>query len=306
MQVIAGSSNRPLAEKIAKLMDVNLTNIDLSEFANGEKRVWIKEPVKGQNIILVQSFSHPTNDHIMEFLLIVDALERMGARHINLIMPWMGYSLQDKVFRDGEPIAAKVVADLISNSYVKRVFVMDLHNTSTPGFFSIPTQHLTALELFADYASKTFDLKNCVVASPDFGGLKKARQLAVKLDLDLINIDKHRNLKTGEITNMGLSGDAEGKTVLIFDDVINSGSTVVSAAEILKKNGAKEVHFMATHGPLVPTAFEKMENSQVDSVVVTNSMLHEETGKKIKTLDVSSLFVNELETWRRPRLTDQV
>jgi ribose-phosphate pyrophosphokinase len=306
MKVISGSSNKPLAAKMADLMGLHLVDVELSQFANGEKRVWIKEPVKGSNIILIQSFSSPTNDHIMEFLLLVDALERMGARHVNLVMPWMGYSLQDKVFREGEPIAAKVIADLVCNSYVKRVFLLELHNSSTPGFFSIPTQHLTALQLFADYAKKTFDLSQAVVASPDFGGLKKARQLAEKLDLDLINIDKHRNLRTGEVTAMGLSGDAEGKTVLIFDDVINSGSTVVSAAEVLKKHGAKEVHFMATHGPLVPSAFEKIENSEVDTVVVTNSMLHDESTKKVKTIDIAPLFATELETWRRPKLTDNV
>ncbi len=306
MKVIAGSSNQPLARKLADQMGLDMVDIELSQFANGEKRVWVKESVKGSNIILVQSFSSPTNDNVLEFLLIADALERMGARHVNLIMPWMGYSLQDKVFRDGEPIAAKVIADLVSNSYIKRVFVLDLHNSSTPGFFSIPTQHLTALQLFADYAQQHFDLSNAVVVSPDFGGIKKARQLAEKLNLELANIDKHRNLKTGEVTAMGLSGDVDGKTVLIFDDVINSGSTVVTAAETLKKHGAQAVHFMATHGPLVPTAFEKIEASEVDSVVVTNSILHDESTSKMKTIDVTPLFIQELETWRKPKLTEAV
>ncbi len=297
MKVISGSSNQPLAAGIAKLLGCELTKVEISKFANGEKRVWIKEPVKGHNVILVQSFSHPTDEYIMEFLLLADALERMGARHINLVLPWMGYSLQDKVFRDGESIAAKVVADLISNVYVKRVFVLDLHNSSTPGFFSIPTQHLSALEFFADYIHQNFDLKNSVVASPDFGGLKRARTLAEKLDIDLVKIDKQRNLTTGEVSSLGVSGDIRNKSIIIFDDVINSGSTVVSAAEVLKKHGAASVHFLSTHGPLVDSAYERMQNSLVDSVVVSNSIIQPAANAKLKVLDIAPLFAEELKTW---------
>jgi len=233
----------------------------------------------------------------MEFLLITDALERMGARHVNLVLPWMGYSLQDKVFRVGEPIAAKVIANLVSNSYIKRVFVLDLHNSSTPGFFSIPTQHLSAMDTFVSYAQEHFDLNQYVVASPDFGGLKRARVFAEKLGLNLVNIDKHRDVQTGIPTALGLNGDVSGKSVLIFDDVINAGGTVVTSGEILKKYGATEVHFFATHGPLVATAFEKIENSQIDSVVVTDSMIHDTQSTKLKTIGVAHIFADELKTW---------
>lgn len=301
MKIISGSSNRPFAQAVAEKLGLSLIDVDISTFANGEIRVWVKEPVKGENIVLVQSFSHPTDDYIIECLLIIDALERMGARHINVVIPWMGYSLQDKVFRDGEPIAAKVVANLISNAYIKRAFLLDLHNSSTPGFFSIPTEHLTALNLFAEYAEKNFDLSNFVVASPDFGGLKRARVFAHRLELDLINIDKHRNLRTGKVEAMGVSGEVDGKSVIIYDDLINSGSTVVSAAEILKKEGAREVHFFATHGPLVPTAYHVLEESQVDSVVVSNSINHNGHTGKVKILDVSGLFAKELATWQKPK-----
>lgn len=301
MKILSGSSNRPFAQAVAEKLGLTLTNVEISTFANGELRVWIKEPVKGENIILVQSFSHPTDEYIIECLLLIDALERMGARHVNVVIPWMGYSLQDKVFRDGEPIAAKVVANLISKTYVKRAFLLDLHNSSTPGFFEIPTEHLSALNVFAEYAEQNFDLSNFVIASPDFGGLKRARVFAERLDLDLINIDKHRNLHTGKVEAMGVSGEVEGKSVIIFDDLINSGSTVVSAAEILKQEGAKEVHFFATHGPLVPTAYHILEESLIDSVVVTNSINHHGHSGKVKTLDVSGLFANELATWQKPK-----
>lgn len=297
MKIISGSSNLDLATKISEQLSLPLIDTEISEFANGEKRIWIKEQVKGENICLVQSFSHPTDEHIMEFLLITDALERLGARHVNLIVPWLGYSLQDKVFREGEPIAAKVVANLVSNAYVKRAFLLDLHNTSTPGFFSIPTQYLTAANLFAKYVEENFDLQQSIIASPDFGGLKRARVFANQLNLDLVNVDKHRNIKTGEVTAMGLHGDVKDKIVLIFDDCILSGATVVEAAEILKTEGANQVHFLATHGLFTSDAKRNLQNSQVDSVIVTNSITQNKLPPKIKIIDVSPNFVDAIRDW---------
>lgn len=299
MQVISGSSNIPLTKKLAEKLSVTSLDTELTSFANGERRIWIKsdEAVRGQNICLVQSFSEPVDTHIMECLLMVDALERMGARHINLIIPWLGYSFQDKVFRDGEPIAAKVVANLISNSYVKRVFLLDVHNTSIPGFFSIPTAHLSALGLFVEYVQSTFDFSQAVVASPDFGGLKRSRVFANKLGLELINIDKQRNLKTGEVTTSAVQGDVEGKIVLIFDDAILSGGTAVKASEILKNHGAQEVHFLATHGIFCDNALQKISDSTLDSVIIANSIHHPNLPEKVKVIDVSSLFSNELQDW---------
>ena len=297
LKVISGSSNQALAHQVAKQLNQELIDVELSTFANGEKRVWIKGDVQGKNVVLVQSFSAPTDEHIMEFLLLSDALERLGARHINLVLPWMGYSLQDKSFREGEPIAAKVVANLVSNAYVKRVFLLDQHNSSTPGFFSIPTRHLSAISLFEQYAREHFDLQNVVVASPDFGGLKRARQFANKLGgVPLINIDKNRDLRTGEITAMDLHGDVQGKTVLLFDDVINSGGTVVSSAEVLKDNGAQAVHFMATHGIFANNGQQRVLESRIDTVIVTNSIA-QQPHEKILVLDTSAIFASDLAVW---------
>jgi len=297
MKIISGSSNYPLAAAIAKQLQNQPLQVDLSHFGNGEKRVWIQDRVRGENVAIIQSFSDPADENLVEFLLLADALERMGARHVNAIIPWMGYSLQDKVFRDGEPIAAKVVADLISNAYIKRAFLLDLHNTSTPGFFAIPTQHLTALDIFVDYARQHFSIDQVAAASPDFGGLKRARVFANNLKVDLVNIDKIRNLKTGDVTAVSVHGEVKDKIVLLFDDCIQSGSTVVESAELLKKEGAKEVHFFATHGPLVNTATAKFEQSQVDSVIVTNSIEHPQQGSKIKVVDISPLFAQALQDW---------
>lgn len=303
MKIISGTSNLQLAEGIAKGFGTNLVDVDISTFANGEKRIWVKEPVRGEKIALVQSLSHPTDEHVIELLLLVDALERLGARHINVIMPWMGYSLQDKVFREGEPIAAKVVANLVSNSYVTRAFLLDLHNSSTPGFFSIPTHHLSAIDLFVSYVQSHLSKANVIVASPDFGGLKRARVFAEKIGSELVNVDKHRDLATGKTQAIDVSGDVNGKIVVVFDDVINSGGTVINTAELLKARGAAEVHFFATHGLFADNGKAKIEASVIDSVIVTNSVPTmpsgetPDTSSKIHYLDSSQLFVDALRPW---------
>jgi ribose-phosphate pyrophosphokinase len=226
-----------------------------------------------------------------------DALERLGARHINAVIPWLGYSLQDKVFRPGEPIAAKVIANLVSTAHIKRVFLLDLHNSSTPGFFSIPSEHLTALHLFASYIRNTVT-GPYVVASPDFGGLKRARTLANELGVELAKIDKHRDLTTGEVTAIDVQGESiVDKTVVIFDDCIVSGGTVVESAKILKQQGAHQVIFCATHGLFVGEAFAKLADSAIDQVVVTDSIAHHNLPAKIVQLPVAPLFGEALRSW---------
>jgi ribose-phosphate pyrophosphokinase len=297
MKLISGSSNLPLATHIAQHLGIEMIDREINTFSNGEKRVWIKDEIAGENICFVQSFDRPVDENIIESVLIIDALERAGVRHIYFIIPWMGYSLQDKVFRNGEPIAAKVIANIISNSYVKRVSLLDLHNSSIPGFFSIPTHHLLALEPFADYARVHFDLDNAVVVSPDFGGLKRARTFAETLSLELENIDKHRDLHTGKVTPKGLSGEVNNKICIIYDDVINTGGTVVETAKFLKDKGAKEVHFLVTHGLFAGEGFDKMLDESIDSIVITNSVHHNNLPDKIKLVDVSSVLGDSIKTW---------
>lgn len=298
MKLLSGSSNPNLAHAIARKLDIPVLDVDISLFANKEKRIWIKDSVIGENVILVQSFANPSDQPIIEFLLLADALERLGARHVNLVMPWMGYSLQDKVFREGEPIAAKVMANLISNSYIKRAFLLDLHNSSTPGFFSIPTTHISALRLFADYIRNHYDLVEVMVASPDFGGLKRARMLADMLGTELVNIDKHRDLQTGKVSAMSFSGSSiSGKTILLFDDVVVSGSTIIEASKLLKESGAKQVDFFTTHALFVPGSIEKLDAAPVDHIVITNSIHHEKLPEKVVVLDTSDLFATALAPW---------
>lgn len=298
MKLITGSSHPSFAQALQQQLGIEGIAVDISTFSNGEKRVWIKDQLAGENVVFVQSFSHPTDENIMEFLLITDALERLGVRHVNAVIPWMGYSLQDKVFRTGEPIAAKVVADLVSNSYVKRATLLDLHNSSVPGFFSIPTQNLSANELFAEYVRTNFGTDSLVVASPDFGGLKRARKFADTLGIDLVNIDKHRNLVTGEVSvNSMQGGSVEDKKVVVFDDSILSGNTVVEVSKLLKEKGAAEVNILVTHGVFTENALEIIQTDDIDSVVISNSIAHESLPEKIKILDVSPLFAKVIKAW---------
>lgn len=297
MKLISGTSNPELAKKIATQLAVPLVETEISTFANGEKRVWIKEKLDGQDVVVIQSFSDPVDEHIIEFLLLLDAIERLGARDVHVIIPWLGYSLQDKVFRPGEPIAAKVIARLISHASVKRVYLIDVHNTSIPGFFDVPCSHLSAMELFGNAVRERFDAEKIVVASPDFGGLKRARQFADLFGAPLVNIDKHRDLKTGEVTAVGLHGEVEGKIVILFDDVILSGGTVAEAAGMLKQEGALEAHFFATHGIFTDGAIERLEASAIDSITVTNTIAHAEAFKKIAVLDLAPLLATTLKDW---------
>ncbi len=297
MKLISGSSNPQLAKKIAKELKIDLIDVEIKKFSNGEKVVWIKDELQGENVVVVQSFIDPVDETIIETLLIIDALERLGARHVSLVIPWMGYSLQDKVFRHGEPISAKVIANLFTNAYVKQVLLMDLHNDSIPGFFGIPTNYLSALDIFADYVKKNFKLKETVIGSPDFGGLKRARTFAKKLNLDLVNIDKTRNWDTGEVKAVDLHGDVEDKNVIMLDDVIISGGTVVESASCLKSSGAKRVDFVATHGLFTGDALEKINKSLIDHVVITNTVPHPELSDKFKVVNTAPVFAASLAKW---------
>jgi ribose-phosphate pyrophosphokinase len=297
MKVIAGSSNQKLASAISTELDIPELRVDLHFFPNGEKQVCINDEIQGENVVLVQSFSRPVDEHIMETLLMIDALERLGARHVNVVIPWLGYSLQDKAFRMGEPISAAVIARLISHAHTKRAFLLDIHNSSTPGFFSIPTHHLSATDMFVTYVKTTFKNHDVAVASPDFGGLKRANSFANLLDTELIKIDKHRDLKSREIVKMGLSGDVRGKTIILLDDVIVSGSTAMKAATLLKEAGAEAIYFMATHGIFTDDSIQQLAASDLDGVVVTDSIAHPELPPEITQLPTGPLFAAALRSW---------
>lgn len=298
MKVVAGSSNLPLAQAIAHELGTEMVSVEIDAFSNGEKRIHFTEELHGQSVVVVQSFSNPVDSHIMETLLLLDALERHGVRHVSLVVPWMGYSLQDKVFRPGEPISAKVVANLLSHAYVKRIFLFDLHNSSIPGFFSVPTYYLTALEIFKEYLLKELVLDDMVIASPDFGGLKRARTFAELVGAPLAKIEKQRDLETGKPRAISLNGeDVAGKTVVLFDDCIVSGGTVIETASLLKKSGAEKIYFLASHGLLVNNAAERLAKAEVEKIVITDSIHHENLPETFEVLHTAETFAGGLKKW---------
>lgn len=298
MILLSGSSNLPLSQKIAQAMDKKLGDIELTNFANGERRVWVKEEVKGQDVALIQSFSDPVDTHIIEFALITDGLFRAGARRVFAVIPWLGYSLQDKVFRQGEPIAAKVIAQLLGSVSIYRYVLMNLHNSSTAGFFDKPSSVLSSDSVF-EHEVRGMG-RQVVIVSSDFGGLKRTGRFAQKLDLPIANIDKRRDLHTGEVTALAMTGDVSGKTAVIYDDMINGGGTAIEAARILRQNGAKRIVMLVTHGILAGDASERLQASELDEVIVTDTIdTRSKSFPKLRVLSVASIFAEELSQWNR-------
>lgn len=298
MILLAGSSHPAFARALASSAQISLGKSEVSIFPNGEKRVWITTSLTNQDVAILQSLSDPVDANIMELSLFADAAERAGARSITAIIPWMGYSLQDKVFRSGEPIAARVIANMVSSSGVKRVMLMDLHNNSVAGFYSVPTTVLSSLDMFVADVHARIDLKNALVISPDFGGLKRAAVLAERLGVELANIDKMRDLQTGSVTARFAGGDIAGKICIVTDDCINTGSTIVEVARALRASGASKVIFYATHALLAGKASELLQKSEVDEVVVSDTVAipPAKQFKKLRVISVVDVFAHALKS----------
>jgi ribose-phosphate pyrophosphokinase len=273
--------------------------VSITQFPNGEKRVRIDAALAGETVVILQSLVQPVDELLVETLLLADAAERLGARALYLVMPWLGYSLQDKVFLPGEPIASKVVAGILSTGRFQRVFLVDLHNASEVAFFATSTEHLNFLAEFVKYCQETFDLTQSVVVSPDFGGLKRARELAKQLDTPIANCDKNRDRKNGEVTVMDLHGDVKGKHAIVFDDVIVTGGTASEIAKTLKANGAVSVNWLCTHGLFAGKAHEQLAEAPIDRIVVTNSIAHHKLPKHGVELDLTPVLANALKPWLR-------
>ncbi|HSW90357.1 MAG TPA: ribose-phosphate pyrophosphokinase [Patescibacteria group bacterium] len=297
MILLSGSSNQPFAQKIAQNLGGKLGAVELSKFPDDELRVRVLEEVKGQDVALIQSFSTPVDSNIIEFSLLTDALFRLGARRVFAVIPWLGYSLQDKVFLPGEPIAAKVIATILSSLSIYRFILMSLHNNSIQGFFTNPSSVLSADEIFAQDIQAH---QNVVLVAPDFGGLKRVGKFAGSLNLPYVNIDKHRDLTTGQVTVQSLSGDVSGKTAVIVDDVINGGSTAVETAKVLREKGATKIIMYVTHALLADDAGKKLQDSELDEVVVTDTVdTSKKSFAKLRVLSVASVFAKELADWSK-------
>jgi len=295
MLVFAGTSNSELAEGVSKHLGIELGNVKIRSFANGEIYVRYLESVRGADVFIVQSVCTPVNDSLMELLIMVDAAKRASARTITAVVAHYGYARQDKKSAAREPITAKLVADLMTTAGVSRVITMDLHQGQIQGFFNQPVNHLTALPILADYF-ESLKLENMCVVSPDVGRAKACKKLADMLGASLAIMHKGRpDHNVAEITHV--IGEVEGKTCIIADDMIDTAGSITEGAKALIAKGAKEVYVTATHGIFSPPAYERIENSPVLEVVVTNTVPvpKERCHGKIRVLSVAPLLAHAVQ-----------
>ena len=299
MKLFGGLSNQTLLKKILE-MGVGVGVVNISKFAKDEKRVSVG---KGSGVAaILQSFSSPVDENIIEFCLLSDALTRAGYSELVGVIPWLGYSKQDKVFLPGEALSAKVIAQIIQTTKIKKLFTFDLHNRAITGFFDIPVVELSAKPLFRDYFAQKIgeDTDKYVVVAPDEGAVKASAAIARELGVPIAYMDKRRDLKTGEVSVVGMSGEVAGKHVIIVDDMIVTGSTMMESAEYLKKMGAISVSVAATHHLYLDGVQEKLEKSEIDEVIVSDTvqMLSDsavqQVSSKLRVLSVAQLIVDEL------------
>ena len=292
MKIVAGNSNQPLAQGIAQYLKVPLTKSQVKRFADMEIFVEIQENVRGQDVFVVQSTSFPANDNLMELLILIDALKRSSARRITAVIPYYGYARQDRKPGPRTPISAKLVANLIERAGADRVLTLDLHAGQIQGFFDIPTDNLFGAPIIARDMQDHMKVKDVVIVSPDVGGVVRARALAKRIEVPIAICDKRRE-KPGESEVMNVIGDVKGKACVLIDDIIDSGGTLINAAEALLKSGATEVSAYITHGVLSGGAVSRIQNSQLKSLVITDSILPTEAvkaAKNIRILPIAALI----------------
>ncbi len=288
MKLVAGNSNGPLAKAIAKYCKVPLTKCQVRRFADMEIFVEVQENVRGQDVFVLQSTSFPANDNLMELLILIDALMRASAQRITAVIPYYGYARQDRKPGPRTPISAKLVSNLIERAGADRVLTVDLHAGQIQGFFDIPTDNLFAAPIIARDIQETCPNGDVVVVSPDVGGVVRARALAKRIEAPIAICDKRRE-RPGESVVMNVIGDVAGKRCIMIDDIVDSGGTLVNAAEALLKNGATEVTAYITHGVLSGGAVSRIQNSQLKSLVITDSILPTEAVKAAKNVRVLSI-----------------
>ena len=294
MIVFSGNSNQNLASKICKNLKLKMGGGLISRFSDGEVRIKIEENVRGKDVFIVQSTCAPVNENIMELLIMIDALKRASANRITAVMPYFGYARQDRKDQPRVPITAKLIANLLTVAGANRVLALDLHAGQIQGFFDIPVDHIFAIDVFVDYF-KEIGVNNLVIVSPDVGGIKMARAYAKKFRAGLAIVDKRRN--TPDATEvMHILGEVKGKNVIIVDDIIATGSSLVEAAGAIRRAGAKKIFAAISHGILSANAVEKLESSDIDYLVITDSIPldEEKKSKKIKIVSVSKLFAEAI------------
>lgn len=292
LMVFSGTAHRELGEEVATGLGVMLGNIDISRFSNGEIYVRLLESVRGVDAFVIQTSAEPVNDNLMELLLIIDALKRASAKRITIVMPYYGYSRQDKKTLAREPISARLIADLLSVAGANRVLSVDLHAGQIQGFFDFPFDHITALPLLASHIVQK-NLKDVVIVSPDAGRVKVAKKYADRLRVPMAIMHKRRPEKN-VAEMLHVIGEVEGKTAVLIDDMVDTAGTMVEAASALKKNGAKEIYACATHPILSGSAVERIGVSDIKELAVTNTLPvpPEKKIDKINVLSIAPLLAN--------------
>jgi ribose-phosphate pyrophosphokinase len=288
IKLLAGNSNRALTESIAAYLGVPLTKCQVRRFADMEIFVEIQENVRGLDTFIIQSTSFPANDHLMELLIMTDALRRASARRITAVVPYFGYARQDRKPAPRAPISAKLVANLITRAGCDRVLTVDLHAGQIQGFFDIPTDNLYSAPVIVRDIKERLDLNNVMVVSPDVGGVVRARALAKRIDAPLSIVDKRRE-RAGESEVMNIIGDVRGKSCILVDDIVDSGGTLCNAAEALLAKGAREVYAYITHGVLSGGAVARISSSKLKELVLTDSIQPTEAVRVAKNIRVISI-----------------
>ena len=298
MKIIAGNSNLPLSSDVGKYLQIDLAKASIRRFADEEVYVEIKENIRGEDVFVIESTSYPANDNLMELLVIIDALKRASAKRITAVLPYFGYARQDRKPGPRTPISAKLVANLISTAGADRVLTVDLHAEQIQGFFDIPTDNLFAGPVFSRDIKDQFDLSNLVAVSPDIGGVVRARAIASKFGASIAIVDKRRP-KAGESEVMNIIGDVDGKDCIILDDIIDSAGTICNAADRLIEIGAKSVTAYVTHGVLTGKALNRIKDSKLKEVVITDTINNTENAKELEKIRIIPISVLLGEAIRR-------
>ena len=289
MKLIAGNSNQPLAQAMADYLGMKLTDATIRRFADDEIFVEVQENVRGEDVFIIQSTSHPANDHLMELMITLDALKRASARRVTAVMPYFGYARQDRKPGPRTPISAKLVANLITTAGANRVLSVDLHAGQIQGFFDIPVDHLYARPVIVDDIRKQFsDLGNVMIVSPDVGGVVRARSLAGRIGADLAIVDKRRE-RANASEVMNIIGDVTGRDCVLFDDIVDTAGTLCNAANAIMERGAKSVSAYVTHGVLSGPAVERVQKSVLTSLTVSDSIAPTEAVSKCKNIRILPL-----------------
>ena len=288
MKLVSGNSNIELSQDIAKYLGIDLVKATIKKFPDKEIFVEIQENVRGEDVFVVQSTSFPANDHLMELLITIDALKRGSSKSIAAIMPYYGYARQDRKSGPRSPISAKLVANLISIAGANRALMVDLHAGQIQGFFDIPTDNLFAAPVFIDDIKKKFESKNTVIVSPDVGGVVRARAIAKRVDCDLAIIDKRRE-KASVSEVMNVIGEVSKKDCILIDDICDTAGTLTNAANALKNKNARSVYAYITHGVLSDPAIERINNSPIDKMIITDSILARNDVKKSSKIEQLSI-----------------